>query len=88
MRFLVVIMCVVILVAIFSTQNSQPVSVSFLVWQFRASLAIVVFLCVLSGIVIGILASFLIRLSKQRKGKEKAKNGPEADHTTTGSGTF
>lgn len=65
MRFLVLIICIVILVAIFSTQNSLPVSVSFLAWKFQASLAIVVFLSVVSGIVIGALSSFFIRLSKK-----------------------
>ena len=68
MRFLVFIVCVVILVAIFSTQNSQPVSVSLFIWKFQASLAIVVFLSLLSGVVVGVLASFFIRLSKRRKG--------------------
>ncbi len=43
-------------VAIFSTQNSQPVSVSFFVWNFQASLAIVVFLSVICGLVLGVLA--------------------------------
>ncbi len=74
MRFLIFIICIVILVALFSTQNSQPVAVSFFAWKFQASLAIVVFLCVLSGIVIGIVASFFIRLKK--KPQEPAKTGP------------
>ncbi len=71
MRFLVLIICIVILVALFSTQNSQPVSVSFFLWKFRASLAIVVFLSVLSGIVIGTLATFFIRLSKKHRAGAK-----------------
>jgi len=71
----------VVLVAIFSTQNSQPVSVSFFLWKFQASLAIVVFLSVLSGIVMGILASFFIRLSKKQK--ELVKKGPETVRRTS-----
>ena len=67
MRFLVFIACVVIFVAIFSTQNSQPVSVSLFTWKFQASLAIVLFLSLLSGVVVGVLASFFIGLSKRRK---------------------
>ena len=74
MRFLVFIICVVILVAIFSTQNSQPVSVSLFTWTFQASLAIVVFLSLLSGVVIGVLASFFIGFSQRRKNKEMAKD--------------
>jgi uncharacterized integral membrane protein len=67
MRFLVLIASIVIVVAIFSTQNSEPVSVSFFVWTFQASLAIVVFLAVMSGIVLGILISFFLRMSKKQK---------------------
>ena len=63
MRFLVFIACVVIFVAIFSTQNSQLVSVSLFTWKFQAFLAIVVFLSLLSGVVVG----FFIGLSKRRK---------------------
>ena len=81
MRFLVFIMCIVILVAIFSTQNSQPVSFSFLLWKFQASLAIVVFLSVLSGIVMGILAAFFIRVSKKRK--EMVRKEPETVRKTS-----
>lgn len=81
MRFLVFIMCIVILVAIFSTQNSQPVSFSFLLWKFQASLAIVVFLSVLSGIVMGILAAFFIRVSKKRK--KMVRKEPETVQKTS-----
>ncbi|MDD3845252.1 MAG: LapA family protein [Syntrophorhabdaceae bacterium] len=72
MRFLVLIVCIVILVAVLSTQNSQPVTVSFLVWTFQASLAIVIFLSAISGVAIGILVSLFLRMSKKQKaaGKE------------------
>jgi len=73
MRLIILIACIVIVVAIFSTQNSQPVSVSFFVWNFQASLAIVVFLSVISGLVLGVLASFFLRLT----GKRKAAAGKE-----------
>jgi len=67
MRFLVLIVCIAGLVAIFSAQNSQPVSFSFLVWTYQASLAIVVFLSVALGVAAGILISFFLRLSRKRK---------------------
>lgn len=83
MRFLVFIICIVIIVAIFSTQNSQPVAVSFFAWKFQASLAIVVFLSALSGIVIGVVASFFIRLSK--KSKEPARSDTSTIHKASNS---
>jgi len=81
MRFLILIACIVIIVAVFSTQNSQPVSVSFFAWNFEASLAIVVFLSVISGVVLGVLASFLLRVTKRRKMAMGAKT-PEAPQET------
>ena len=37
---------------VFSAQNASPVTLSFIWWQFSASLAIVVFLAMLAGMVI------------------------------------
>lgn len=37
---------------IFSAQNAGPVTLSFIRWQFSASLAIVVFLAMLAGMLI------------------------------------
>jgi putative membrane protein len=75
MRNLVLIIVIVIAVTIFSTQNSQPVTVSVLVWQFQASLAIIVFLSLVCGVLIGIAASFLAKLSRKRK--ERERTGPD-----------
>lgn len=83
MRVLVFIVCIVILVALFSTQNSQPVSFSFLIWTFQASLAIVVFLSLVLGVVIGVLASFFLRLSRRQK-TPGGKKGPDTVPGTTG----
>lgn len=82
MRFLVLIVCIAGLVAIFSTQNSQPVTFSFFIWTYQASLAIVVFLSVMLGVVAGILVSFFLRLS--RKKKAPAGKEPQAAPGMTG----
>ncbi len=49
-----IVLAIVALVTIFSVQNASPIVVSFLFWQFEASLAIVIFLSVLSGILIAV----------------------------------
>lgn len=69
MSIIVVVLIIVLIVAVFSVQNAAPVAISFLFWQFQASLAIVMFLTVLSGIIIGALLMFLIRIKGQRKEK-------------------
>ncbi len=64
--FLLIIISVV---AIFSLQNANPVMVTFLFWQFQASLAIVIFLSILSGA----LMALIIVFSKQLKKKSSIK---------------
>ena len=66
---LVIAIIIVVIVALFSVQNAAPVSIAFLFWQFQASLAIIFFLCLLCGIVVGSALTFLVG----RKGRRKAK---------------
>ncbi|GAB4422364.1 MAG: hypothetical protein OHK0032_17880 [Thermodesulfovibrionales bacterium] len=64
---IILLLIIVAVVAIFSVQNAVPVSVSFLFWKFEASLAIVVFLSVLAGIVITALIVFSGRIRQYIK---------------------
>ena len=91
---MVILFFVVLIVAaavIFSYQNHAIVTLSFITWQFSASLAIVVFLAVLAGMVImGFLwmgASFKKRFKKGAKSPDAAatgKNGPPIKDTVKG----
>lgn len=69
MIFIILLLAIVALVTIFSVQNAYPVAVSFLLWRFEASLAIVIFLSVLSGILLAVLFSFYGKL-KHSMGKQ------------------
>ena len=73
---------------IFSTQNHDIVTLSFITWHFSASLAIVIFLAVLAGMVImGLLwmgASFKKSMKKRTKPQDvtsAGKNGPPIKDT-------
>lgn len=57
--------------AIFSVQNAMPVAITFLFWKFEASLAIVIFLAVLSGIILGALIVTLLKVKSSKKKTEK-----------------
>ena len=68
---------------IFSAQNAATVTLKFITWQFSASLAIVIFLAVLAGMIImGLLwigAGFKKRYKKGAKSPDAAttdKNKP------------
>ena len=54
-------------VTVFSVQNAEPVVISFLFWKFKASLAIVLFLSVLIGVIIGFIATSLFTMKSSRK---------------------
>lgn len=65
------------LVAVFSVQNAMPISVTFLTWHFEASLAVVILLSVLAGIVIGMIVVSAIWL--QRASIKKREAGAKQD---------
>jgi len=69
----IVALVIVAVVAVFSVQNAVPVVISFLFWKFEASLAIVLFLSVVAGTVIGFSAASLYRFRSARK---RASRGP------------
>ena len=64
---LIVVLLIIALAAVFSFQNAVPVVISFLFWKFEASLAIVLFLSVLAGVIIGLGAASLFKMKLARK---------------------
>jgi putative membrane protein len=62
MVILIILLIVVVIVAIFSVQNAAPVAITFLFWKFEASLAIVLFLTVIAGILAGVLIVMLFKM--------------------------
>jgi uncharacterized integral membrane protein len=64
---IIFILCIIAILAIFSIQNAVPIEISFLLWSFKASLAIVLFLSALGGMIAGIVASFLFRTKTSKK---------------------
>jgi uncharacterized integral membrane protein len=77
----VFVIIVIAVVAVFSVQNAVPISVTFLSWHFEASLAVVIILSVLAGMVIGMItvtAIWLQRASvKKREAGARQDGGPQ-----------
>ena len=69
MYVLVIAVIVMAAVVIFSVQNAAPVSVAFLTWKFDASLAVIVFLTFVIGIVVTVLFGLAIRLKNAARRK-------------------
>ncbi len=76
---IILVMIIVAVVAVFSVQNASPVAVSFLFWHFEASLVIVIFLALLSGLIIGVAVmswSKMKRMVKEKKASDKGTLEP------------
>jgi uncharacterized integral membrane protein len=59
-----------VMVVLFSVQNSSPVAVSILAWRFEASLAIVIALSVLGGMITGMTILSWIRMRRSMRKKK------------------
>lgn len=53
--FFVVALILALLVTVFAVQNNQPITISFLFWSIDGSLALVLMITLVLGIVIGVL---------------------------------
>jgi uncharacterized integral membrane protein len=82
MSAILIVVIISILVAVFSAQNAAPVAVSFLSWHFDASLAIVVLLSFLTGMIIGMVLLSVIRLRRSSR-KKKEHETEKANSETT-----
>ncbi len=72
---LIFVVVIIVVVAAFSAQNAAPVAVSFLMWRFEASLALVIVLSLLAGVVIGMAVLSWLRLRRSFRSRKKAAGG-------------
>jgi uncharacterized integral membrane protein len=74
-RMVAILLVILIGVAvIFSVQNASPVALSFLSWHFEASLAVVILLTLVVGMILGMAILSLSRLMRSmRKKREQGR---------------
>lgn len=72
MAAIILVLIIIAIVTVFSVQNAAPVIVSFLFWKFEASIAIVIFLSALSGIIIGAVITSLLTMRRSKLQKTKS----------------
>ena len=71
---LVIVLIAVTVMVVFSVQNAAPVAVSFLAWKVEASLAVIILLSSLLGILIGSMMVSLWRYKRTQKDKKDNKD--------------
>ncbi|MFZ5908103.1 MAG: lipopolysaccharide assembly protein LapA domain-containing protein [Nitrospirota bacterium] len=69
----IILLVLILLVAIFSVQNAVPVFITFFFWKFEASLAIIVFLSAICGLIAGVIMAMLIRTKSKGQKEEKGQ---------------
>ena len=74
MATIILLLIIVAVVAIFSVQNAMPVAITFLFWKFEASLAIVIFLSVIAGMITGAIIVSLLKVKSSVKKIAKDKS--------------
>ncbi len=67
MAAVILVLIVIIIVTLFAAQNAMPVAISFLAWQFEASLAVIVLLFFLAGLIAGMGMLFWIQMRRRAK---------------------
>ena len=73
----IIILIIVVLVTVFAVQNAAPVMLSFLFWTFQSSLAIVILLSTVMGVVLASVVFMLLRLKRAMRTKGAAHGQSE-----------
>ncbi len=68
-----------IFVALFAIQNAASVTVKFMFWQFQSSLAVVIILAMLAGMLLVFLLSIPGRLKRRKELYDKQKKIKELE---------
>lgn len=67
MVIIIILLVLVGIVAVFSVQNASPVAITFFFWKFEASLAIILFLTVIVGMIAGALIVIVLKMKPSQK---------------------
>jgi uncharacterized integral membrane protein len=69
MVIIIILLILVGVVAVFSVQNASPVAIIFFFWKFEASLAIILFLTLIVGMIAGALIVTLLKMKSSQNKK-------------------
>lgn len=64
---------IAVLAVIFALQNAVPVTVSFIIWQVESSLALILIITFIAGLVASFLFNTLTRIRRTRSTSEQEK---------------
>jgi uncharacterized integral membrane protein len=74
----ILVIIVIVIVALFSVQNAMPVAISFLTWQFNASLALIALLFLLASMITGMRVLSWVQMRRRSTKKRAEEKKPPA----------
>ncbi len=74
---------IAVLAVIFALQNAVPVTVSFLVWRVESSLALILIITFIAGLVTSFLFNTLTRIRRTRSTSEQEKKNRQINKQST-----
>ncbi len=77
--FLLIAALIAVLAVIFALQNAVPITVSFLFWRAESSLALILILAFIAGLITSSLFNILSHLKKTRHTAIAEKQASETD---------
>ncbi len=77
--FLVFSLLIAAVAVIFAVQNATIITISFLVWEFQGSLALILLVALATGALINFLASLPSRIKRQLAAKSQKKRITELE---------
>lgn len=74
---------IAILAVVFALQNAIPITVSFLIWRVESSLALILIVAFIAGLIVSFLFNTLTHIKRTRAtSSEKKKNGEIKQETS------
>lgn len=81
--FLVISLLIAVLAVVFALQNASTVTITFLAWNIRGSLALVLLLTTIAGILVGFFAALPTIIRDKWKVRSQRKRATELEASLT-----
>ena len=81
--FLLIAALIAVLAVIFALQNAVPITVSFLFWQVKSSLALILIVAFIAGLITSFLFNILSNIKRTRATASQEKQVEETKKEVT-----
>jgi uncharacterized integral membrane protein len=81
--FLLIAALIAVLAVIFALQNAVPITVSFLFWQVKSSLALILIVAFIAGLITSFLFNILSNIKRNRATASQEKEIEETKKEVT-----